>query len=69
MDATTPDEIMGQVHTMLAPSPLPSAEEWAIHDYEGFEGASLSKYASFETVCALAEFIGGHGRLGAKVWP
>ncbi len=36
--------------------------------YEGFEGASLSEYASFETVCALAEFITEHGRLAAKVY-
>lgn len=68
IDATTPDEIMDEVRAMLADSPLPGAEEWAIHDYEGFEGTSLSEYASFETVCALAEFIGEHGRLGAKVY-
>ena len=68
IDATTPDEIMGEVRAMLADSPLPSAEEWAIHDYEGFEGASLSEYASFETVCALADFLGEHGQLGAKVY-
>lgn len=67
IDATTPDEIMAGVRAMLADSPLSGAEEWAIHDYEGFEGASLSEYASVETVCALAEFIGEHGRLGAKV--
>jgi len=35
--------------------------------YEGFEGARLSEYASFETVCALAEFITEHGALGAKL--
>ena len=68
IDATTPDEIMAEVRAMLAASPLAGAEEWAIHDYEGFEGASLSEYASFDTVCALAEFIGEHGRLGAKVY-
>ncbi len=67
INATTPDEIMDKVRAMLAASPLPDADEWAIHDYEGFEGASLSEYASFETVCALAEFISEHGRLGAKV--
>ena len=68
IDATTPDGIMDQVRAMLAASPLPEAEEWAIHDYEGFEGASLSEYASFKTVCALADFIAEHGRLGAKVY-
>lgn len=67
IDATTPDEIWEQVRAMLAASPIPEAEEHAIHDYEGFEGASLSEYASFETVCELADFIEEHGELGGKV--
>ena len=67
IDATTPDGIMSEVRAMLADSPLLDADEWAIHDYEGFEGANLSEDASFETVCALAEFISEHGPLGAKV--
>ena len=67
IDATTPDEIMDAVRAMLAASPEPGAEEWAIHDYEGFEGASLSEYASLETVCALADFIEEHGELGGKL--
>ncbi|MAW82212.1 MAG: antirestriction protein [Parvularcula sp.] len=67
IDATTPDEIMDAVRAMLAASPEPGAEEWAIHDYEGFEGARLSEYASFETVCALADFIEEHGELGGKL--
>lgn len=67
IDATTPDEIMDEVRAMLADSPEQGAEEWAIHDYEGFEGANLSEYASFETVCALADFIEEHGELGAKL--
>ncbi|QSR22075.1 antirestriction protein ArdA [Hyphomonas sp. KY3] len=67
IDATSPDEIMDSVRAMLAASPIPDAEEWAIHDYEGFEGANLSEYASFETVCDLADFIEEHGELGAKV--
>ena len=65
--ATTPDEIRDEVRAMLAASPEPEAEEWAIHDYEGFEGASLSEYSSFETVCELTDFITEHGELGAKL--
>lgn len=68
IDATTPDEIRTQVRAMLAASPEPAAEEHAIHDYEGFEGACLSEYASFETVCELAEFIGEHGELGSRIY-
>ena len=67
IDATTPDEIRDEVRAMLAASPEPDSEEHAIHDYEGFEGASLSEYASFETVCELADFIEEHGELGGKV--
>jgi len=68
IDATEPDEVMDKVRAMLAGSPEPDAEEWAIHDYEGFEGAHLSEYASFETVCALAAFIAEHGALGVKLY-
>ncbi|KCZ54178.1 antirestriction protein, partial [Hyphomonas chukchiensis] len=68
IDATEPSEVMDKVRAMLAASPEPDAEEWAIHDHEGFEGARLSEYASFGTVCALAAFIGEHGALGAKLY-
>jgi antirestriction protein len=62
------DHIWSETRAMLVESPEPYAEEWAIHDYENFEGASLSEYASFESVCSLAEFIGTRGRLGAKLY-
>ncbi len=68
IDVTTPDELWAQVSAMLRESPVEGAEEHAIHDYEGFEGAPVSEYASFEDVCALAEFIAEHGALGAKVY-
>lgn len=67
ISATTPDEIRDAVRTMLAASPEPNAEEWVIHDYEGFEGANLSEYASFETVCGIADFVREHGELGATL--
>jgi antirestriction protein len=67
IDVTDPDEIWDAVRAMLAESPTPGAEEWSIHDYEGFEGADISEYASFETVCDLAEFAALHGRLGGKL--
>lgn len=40
----------------------------ATRNYEGFEGANLSEYASFETVCELAEFIGEYGELAARIY-
>ncbi|MEL6474549.1 MAG: antirestriction protein ArdA [Pseudomonadota bacterium] len=50
IEATTPDDIRAQVRAMLADSPEPMADKWALHDHEGFEGASLSEWASFDTV-------------------
>jgi antirestriction protein len=68
IEASTPEAVMADVSAMLATSPEPDAEEWAIHDYEGFEGAHLSEYASFATVCDLAAFITDHGSLGARLY-
>lgn len=68
IEASEPGEIWEKVRAMLAASPIPEAEEWAIHDHEGFEGARLSEWASFETVCELASFVAEHGELGAKLY-
>ena len=55
------------IQKMLAASPIPDAEEHAIHDYEGFEGARISEYTDIETVAKLAAFIAEHGALGGAV--
>jgi antirestriction protein len=52
---------------MLDASPIPGAEEWAIHDHEGFEGAELSEYSSVDRVVELAAFIAERGELGSRV--
>jgi antirestriction protein len=39
---------------------VPSAEEWAIHDFEGF-GDLLSEHSSFDEVARHAEMIEEHG--------
>jgi len=48
---------------MLTASPIEDVEEHAIHDYEGFEGAPIEEYTSFETIVALAECIEEHDAL------
>ena len=58
-----PDEIMVEVQTMLKQSPIPNAEEWSIHDHEGFEGIRLSEWEGFAQVHELAQFIDTHGEL------
>ena len=60
-------QIQKEIFEMLEQSPISMSEEWAIHDYEGFEGAELFEYSSLENVVALVEFINEHGRLGAKL--
>ena len=40
---------------------VPSAEEYAIHDFEGFDGIKLSEHESIDTIAELASAIAEHG--------
>jgi antirestriction protein len=55
------DAIDGSVREMLAASPEPFAEEWAIHDYEGFGALRLYEWESLQRVAAIAAGIVEHG--------
>jgi antirestriction protein len=55
------DELHEAVARMLAASPEAGAEEWAIHDFEGFGSLGLGEYESLEHVAAIAEGIAEHG--------
>lgn len=62
LDATADaDEMNDGITTMLAASPEPNAEEWAIHDYEGWGPLRLSEYESIDTIARLADGIATHG--------
>ena len=61
------EAIQSGIAAMLAASPIPHTEEWAIHDYEGFEGAVIEEYSGIETVVKLATFVIEHGELGGKL--
>ena len=39
----------------------PAAEEWAIHDYEGFGGLTIHESHGFEEVAELAALLSEHG--------
>ncbi|MCF3100988.1 antirestriction protein ArdA [Streptomyces roseoverticillatus] len=56
----SPEDIGAEVTAMLAASPEPHAEEWAIHDHEGFDGIEIHEYDSLETVAALAQLVTQH---------
>jgi antirestriction protein len=55
------DEINEKIAVMLAKSQDPGAEEYAIHDYEGFYQFQVGEYDRIETVHAIAEGIQEHG--------
>jgi len=61
------DDLHAAVTAMLAASHEPGAEEWAIHDHEGFGPVELSEYESLKRVSLLATGITEHG-LGFAAW-
>jgi len=66
IDATQGESgIWDDVQAMLKASPEEDAEEWAIHDYEGFEGIQISEHEGFDTVAEYAAFIEERGVLGS----
>jgi antirestriction protein len=68
IDATLGEEhIRDGIKAMLAQSPVMVAEEWAIHDTEGFEGVGISEYASIASVSEIAAFIDEVGPVAAKL--
>lgn len=61
------DALYAEIKNILASSPILDAEEFAIHDYEGFGGIPIDEYTSIDTVSSLAGFVAEHGELGAAV--
>lgn len=59
------DDIWKAVSKMLKSSPEPMAEEYAIHDYEGFGSVRISEYEGLESAREKALFIEEHGEIGA----
>ncbi len=68
IDATQDlDDIQGQIQKMLAASPEEFSEEYAIHDYEGFNGYGLSEYEGIERVQEIACFIEEHPDIAGEL--
>jgi len=55
------EDIRSEVSAMLTASPEPNAEEWAIHDYEGFGEIRLRAWETLERVTTIAAGITKHG--------
>src|SRR4051812_32211682 len=62
IDATQgADAIRKEIAEMLAASPEPDAEEYAIHDYDNFRGLRLSEFEDIDRVAEVAKLIAEHG--------
>lgn len=61
------EDIQEAVAKMLKASPEGFAEEYAIHDYEGFGSYRVSEYEGLESVHEVACFIEEHEELGAEL--
>lgn len=61
------NDIWEQIKTMLVASPEGFAEEYAIHDYEGFGGYALSEHAGIETAHEIACFIAEYPEFGGEL--
>lgn len=60
------DKIYADINKMLAASPIPHAEEIAIHDTEGF-GDLIEEYTGIDRVVELATYIAKNNELGLAV--
>ena len=69
IDATQDmDDIQEQVQAMLKASPIEEeAEEYAIHDYEGYGSYRLGEYEGLERAHEIACFIEEHGELASDL--
>ena len=61
------EDIQAEIQAMLAASPVPGAEEFAIHDTESFGSARIGVYESIENIAAIAKLIVEHGDLAAEL--
>lgn len=58
IDASQGEEyVWDEIKDVLKTSPEPDAEEWAIHDYQGFHGYRVSESHSIDKLCEVAELI------------
>ena len=66
IDLDDADDAHEQALQMLDTSPEPGAEEWAIHDHEGFGSYPVGEHESITELCDLAEAIEEHGAIVAE---
>ena len=60
-------EMQEQINTLLSTSPVSDADEYAIHDFEGFGDYHLGEYAGLEAAHQIALFIQEHPNFGSAL--
>jgi antirestriction protein len=60
------DAVHEAIGAMLNASPVAGAEEYAIHDHEGFGGVEIAEFASIGRVVEIANFLQACGRAGVR---
>lgn len=66
IDVTDPETMKEQIAAMLAESPEPGAEEWAVHDYDGIRGAIADSYGEYPSLKALCTYVAAREPLEAS---
>ncbi len=61
------DDIWTQINKMWASSPEGFAEEYALHDFEGFNGYVLGEYEGIEAAHEIACFIEEYPEIGGEL--
>lgn len=51
------EDLQDAINNMLKDSPEPDAEEWAIHDFEGFGDYRIEEYTRISELCEIANLI------------
>ncbi|MCG8419821.1 MAG: antirestriction protein ArdA [Proteobacteria bacterium] len=57
------DDLAAEIDEVLKTSPVTGAEEWAIHDFEGFGAFNVDEYESLEDVAKMANLIASKGAI------
>lgn len=60
-DSENLEKLDAAIARLLETSPVEGAEEWAVHDYEGFAPLNLGEYPGRERLASIAAAINEHG--------
>jgi len=61
------DDIQEKINQMLDESPIENSEEYAIHDFEGFNGYRLGEYEGIKEIQEIASFIEEYPEIGGEL--